>query len=729
MDQKQPIHGTVSSITFQNEDTGYKVFQIYPTDQSSSVTCVGVLPYLSSGETISGLGHWEQHKRFGKQFFVENYTVERPTTEAGILALLSAGFVTNIGPVRAKSIVERFGMDTLEVLDNHPEKLCEISGIGKKSVAKISETWNKNRQIRSLSLFLQEYGVSLATVGRIYKTYGSQSEQIITKNPYALCEDVWGIGFLRSDQIAQQMGFAHDSYKRIRAGLIHVLKDAALSGHSCLSSSEMVTKTVQILGVTEERVQFSLDHAISIQMLVSEDKWVYLPYLFSAEQKVAENILERAKQYAQKPHSVPVLEGLNQWLKGYEQKNNWYGDEVQMRAIHGAITSPLMLLTGGPGTGKTTILQVIVSYFGEKGKKICLAAPTGRAAQRMGSIAGIGAKTIHRLLEYRPGATAETSFARNAFNPLEADIIIVDEVSMIDIVLMASLCAAVRMDATLLLVGDHNQLPSVGPGNVLADLISSEMVHHMHLTTIFRQAVTSRIVTAAHEMVSGKTPVIKNSRSENCFFIEQPDPLQCLETIIDLVVKRLPVSYQVHPVDDIQVLSPMHKGVVGTESINDRLQTVFRDTTVKAQFGQKCFFLGDKVMQVKNNYDKNIFNGDIGKIAKMGDGFIEVAFLDNKIRYDQGELGELTLAYCISIHKSQGSEFSVVIIPVMNQHFIMLQRNLIYTALTRAKQLCVFVGQQQAFRRAVQNNRAMQRNSRLTNQIRRTEISNTQGNP
>lgn len=729
MDQKQPIYGTVSSITFQNEDTGYKVFQIHPADQSPPVTCVGVLPHLSSGEIISGLGHWERHKRFGKQFFVEHYTVERPTTEAGILALLSAGFVANIGPIRAKLLVERFGTETLEVLDNHPERLCEIAGIGKKSVVKISETWNKNRQIRSLSLFLQEYGVSLATIGRIYKTYGLQAEQIITKNPYTLCEDVWGIGFLRSDQIAQKMGFTHDSYKRIRAGLMHVVKEAALDGHCCLLSSEVVAKTVQLLGVAQERVHFSLDHAISIQMLVIEDHWVYLPYLFSAEQKVAENILERIKQYTQKPYTVPVLEDLDQWLKGYEQKNSWYGDEVQVKAIYGAITSPLMLLTGGPGTGKTTILQVIVSYLGEKGKKICLAAPTGRAAQRMGSIAGIGAKTLHRLLEYKPGTTAETSFARNALKPLEADVIIVDEVSMIDIVLMASLCAAVREDATLLLVGDHNQLPSVGPGNVLADLISSEIVHHIHLTTIFRQAVTSRIVTAAHEMVSGKTPVIKNNRSENCFFIEKHDPQQCLETIVDLVVKRLPNSYKVHPVDDIQVLSPMHKGIVGTESINDRLQMVFRASTEKVQFGQKCFFLGDKVMQIKNNYDKNIFNGDIGKIVKIAENFIEVAFLDNQVRYDQGELGELSLAYCISIHKSQGSEFGVVIIPIMNQHFIMLQRNLIYTALTRAKQFCIFVGQKQAFHRAIQNNQATQRNSRLTNQIRRTEISNTQGNP
>ena len=704
-------------MTFHNEDNGFTVLKILFDENPVPVSCVGIIPLISAGEKISVQGHWETHQRFGKQFVVEKYTRKRPTTTDGIITLLSSGIVEHIGPARARQIVDRFGLETLNILDKNPERLTEIPGFGKKIVQKISGKWNNDENLRSLILFLQEYEVSLGTVIKIHKKYGGEAQTKILKNPYILCEDIWGIGFLKADRIAQKMGFAHDSFKRIRSGLLYIMKAAAEEGHSCLPLSEVRQKAVELLEVSEEQVLFSLDHVISVGMLIRDGDCIFLPYLFHAEIAVARNI--RSRLIHVKENERPRFD-ISQWLEEYENRFNWQADPVQRQAVIEAVRQPCIMITGGPGTGKTTIVKVLVAFFREQHKKILLAAPTGRAAQRLKEIAGAKAQTIHRLLEYKlEKGKGGFGFNRNERNPLDAEAVIIDEVSMIDLHLMSMLCVAVKKEAVIIFVGDNNQLPSVGAGNVLSDMIDSKIIPHIHLTTIFRQARRSRIITAAHEIKNGVTPEFDNSRDENCFFLEEPDPKEALEIIIDLVSRRLPTSYHLNPVHDIQVLSPIHKGMLGTENINLRLQKILRSSSKMIQCGQNCFYLGDKVMQIKNNYEKNVFNGDIGVVVDIifETGLI-VDFQGTSITYELAGLDELIPAYCISIHKSQGSEFDAVIIPLITQHYIMLKRNLIYTALTRAKKVCVFVGNRRALQLAVRSNQTSIRYSCLCERLR-----------
>lgn len=690
------------------------VVQFKPDSSDTLYTCVGVMPTIAAGESVCFHGEWETHIRFGKQFSVKNYELIRPSTLEGIELLLGSGLISSIGPVRSRAIIETFGFETLNILDKDPQRLLEVPGIGKKMMEKIAESWQQHSQIRRLMLFLQEYGVSINLAQKIFKTWGEQAQIKISENPYALIDDVWGVGFIKADTIAQKMGFSHDSFKRIRAGMIYVLQDASNEGHSYLPLPELVLKSTELLSVKEELVIFSLDHVLKAGALIKDADCVYLPRFFHAEKYISENLLSR-KSSADNALQEKEIEN---WLISYQKKNNFQADPLQLKAVRQAIESPLFILTGGPGTGKTTILQVIVSYFREKNRLIALAAPTGRAAQRMGSVAGLTAKTIHRLLEFKGGASGK-DFGRNETNPIEAEVIILDEMSMVDIMLMRSFISAVKKDTKLIMVGDYHQLPSVGAGNVLSDLIDSGLIPHIHLKTIFRQAAASRIVTAAHEIISGVAPSFSNSKDDNCFFLYQQDPQDCVNLIVDLVSRRLPVRYQLNPVDDIQVLSPMHKGFLGTQNLNKVLQKELNAQTRCLSRGDNCFFQGDKVMQIRNNYDLGVFNGDIGRVYEINDDQgLCIDFDGNKIQYENRELDELVPAYCISIHKSQGCEFKAVVIPVSTQHFIMLQRNLIYTALTRAKRLCVFVGSSQAMGIAVKNNEALKRYSKLSCRIK-----------
>jgi exodeoxyribonuclease V alpha subunit len=709
------LSGVIIDITFQNEENGYTVLQLQPEREIRPVTCIGTMPTVAKGESVALQGDWETHRRFGTQFTVERYEIIRPTTVEGITQLLGSGLITGIGPARAALIVKRFGATTLDILDKTPERLREVTGIGPKIFEKIKDAWNRQRHIRDLMLFLQEIGVSIGLATRIYKTYGPAAKEKISSDPYSLIDDVWGVGFVKADKIAQSMGFSHDSYKRIRAGICYLLADAAADGHTFLPSAALTPKAAALLGVEETLVVFSLDHAVQAESLISQDGRIYLPHYHAAEKKTAELLAQRLAA-PPAPSRVAERAALDRWIEEYQRKNNWRGDPLQIEAIKAAVEQPLFLLTGGPGTGKTTILQVIVSYFRERRRIVALAAPTGRAAQRMGTLAGLAARTIHRLLEFKGGPNDR--FGRDEKNPLEADVLIIDEMSMIDLLLMRSLLSAVKPQTSLILVGDAHQLPSVGAGNVLADLIASRRIAHVRLATIFRQAASSRIVTAAHEIIAGTVPSFVNGADDNCFFMEQSDPERCVDTIVDLVARRLPARYGFDPLRDIQALAPMHRGPLGTKNLTDRLQRELNHAEKKIMRGGTTFFLGDKVLQMRNNYDLGVFNGDIGIVVDVAEETgMAVDFDGTIVQYDLRDLDELTPAYCMTIHKSQGCEFKAVIIPIVTQHYILLQRNLLYTALTRARTLCVLVGTRAALSIAVRNNQAVSRYSSLAERL------------
>ncbi|MGA2506374.1 MAG: ATP-dependent RecD-like DNA helicase, partial [Chitinispirillaceae bacterium] len=605
---------------------------------------------------------------------------------------------------------------TLDILDKTPDRLTEVRGIGQKTLVKIKETWQRQRHIRDLAIFLQEWGVSVSLAARIYKVYGPTSKERISSDPYSLLDDVWGIGFIKADWIAQKIGFKHDSYKRIRAGIMHALADAAASdGHSFLPADALIERAVQLLNVPKELVVYALDHTITGNQLIREDNRVYLPVYYRAEEKIAEVLREKIDSVTAKRADKNLQNTIERWLADYRHKAGWQADPGQIEAVTTAVSQPMVLLTGGPGTGKTTILQVIVSFFRSNHKVVALGAPTGRAAQRMGTLAGLRAQTIHRLLEFKGG-----SFLRNESNPVEADVLIIDEMSMIDLLLMRSLLVAVKPSTSLIFVGDDNQLPSVGAGNVLADLIASNRIPHVHLTTVFRQAASSRIVTAAHEIMNGTVPVFSNAQTDNCFFIVRDDPVDCVETIIDLVARRLPARYGFDPVSDIQVLSPMHKGPLGTHNLTTALQKELIGGSKKSPPGPTFFSQGDKVLQIRNNYDRGVFNGDIGIVTAIDEeGCVSVNFDGTIVCYDPKDLDELVPAYCMSIHKSQGCEFKAIVVPLVTQHYILLQRNLVYTALTRARELCVFVGTRKALSIAVRNDQAIRRYSFLAERLSR----------
>ncbi|MBD3321448.1 MAG: ATP-dependent RecD-like DNA helicase [Chitinivibrionales bacterium] len=710
------LNGIVTDITFQNEDTGFTVLKLQAETDPSPVVCVGVLPTVAAGSSITARGTWRRHERFGPQFEVESYELVRPTTGKAVYTLLSSGLIANIGPSRAKKIVDRFGVDTIAILDRNPEKLREIPGIGVKILNGIKEAWNSHKSIHDLMLFLQEYGITVNLAAKIYAAYGKKAKEVISLNPFTLIDDIWGVGFKKADAIARKLGYEHDSYKRIRAGLIVCLQNAVTDGHCYLPEKELIHTGASLLDVPEEMTTFSLDHLITSQQVIHENGNIFLPALYRAEKFTAEVVQSRCSSNGSmiKEADTGTFEN---WLKTYYRRTGFAADPKQADAIRGIISNSTFLLTGGPGTGKTTLLQVVVSYLREHNHLVSLAAPTGRAAQRMGSISGLKAQTLHRLLEFRRGKKGAV-FSRNRDNPLLAETVIIDEVSMIDIFLMSSLLQALKPSTRLVLVGDNHQLPSVGPGNVLSDLIASKKIPHVHLSTIFRQAAQSKIVQSAHQIIRGAAPHFANDQNDNCFFIEENDPEKSIRIIVDLVAHRLPKSYSLDPVADIQVLAPMHKGILGTQNLNSELQRVLNTGGERIIRGDRAFSRGDKVMQVRNNYDREVFNGDIGFITGISpDSVLNVDFGNKTATYSVKDLDELVQAYCISIHKSQGCEFKAVVIPCTTRHYIMLKRNLIYTALTRARELCVFVGMKKALAMAIRNNEALSRYSMLARRI------------
>jgi len=710
------LQGTIVGITFRNEDSGFTIIRFKPEGKTSPCVCVGVITTVAPGQTLRITGDWEEHKRFGPQFSIKNYEIIRPATIEGIEAMLGSGLISNIGAVRAHEIIKKFGLQTIDILDNSPERLIEVPGIGKKNCEKIRETWQQQSHIRDIMLFLQECAISVNLAHKIYKAYGKNAREYISRDPYCLIDDIWGIGFTKADAVAQKLGFVHDSFKRIRAGLLHTMYEANAEGHTYLPKGDLTSTASELLEVKEEQVVFTLDHCIKEMIFTDDEGKIFLPHFLEAEKTVAEILSARAAP-GNKVNIKYETGKIDAWMDSYCKKTGWTADPKQLEAVKILCSNSILLLTGGPGTGKTTTLQIIVSFFGEHKINIALAAPTGRAAQRMGSIAGIKASTIHRLLEFRPGK-GKFNFARNTENPIDADMVIIDEISMVDIMLMRSLVCAIRPNAVILMVGDRNQLPSVGPGNVLADMIGSKRIPHLELTTIFRQASQSRIVTVAHEIINGVIPQFSNEKNGNCFFIREENPEHCLATVIELVKTRLPNSYGFNPVTDIQILSPMHRGTLGTQNINRNIQAAINSGGKRIMRGEIEFCICDRVMQIRNNYDLGVFNGDIGYIYDCTDnGEVIVDFDGQRIMYDRKNLDELVHAYCISIHKSQGCEFRAVIVIMMTQHFVLLQRNLLYTAITRARELCILIGMPKAFAIAVNNNEAFHRYSNLSMRI------------
>ena len=706
----------VERITYQNEQNGYSVIKCRAKGYSELVTVVGAMPEVHVGAVLSLTGEWKMDSKYGRQFSIESFEETLPATVLGIEKYLGSGLVKGIGPKFANRIVQEFGSDTLQVIEDEPDRLLQVPGIGRVRVEKIKQSWQEQKEIKNIMLFLQSHNVSTSHATRIYKTYGNESIKVVQENPYRLADDIWGIGFRTADTIAEKMGFGHGQYPRLRSGILYALNKLSEEGH-CYSTREQLLKTgKELLEVEENLLSDAMEEMIRNEDLRTEPLpeeeglAIYLPVFYFAEIGTA----RRLSEIFHAPRSIQVeTEGLAQRIA---QSTGMQYDEVQMRAIEAAAESKLLILTGGPGTGKTTTTLGIIKAFQTANANIVLAAPTGRAAKRMSEATGMEAKTIHRLLEVKP----PEGYQRNADNPLEGDVLILDECSMIDLMLMYNLLKAVPDKMTVIFVGDVDQLPSVGAGNVLRDLIESEMFPVVRLTKIFRQAQTSRIIMNAHRINQGKSPDLSNGRDTDFFFVEQEDPEAAAQTVVDLVQRRLPKHYRTTP-ENIQVLTPMQRGVVGATNLNQILQQAVNPNGFGLRRGGVEYRRGDKVMQIRNNYEKEVFNGDIGVVQEVNpeDRELSVQFDDRLVIYDVAELDELVLAYATTIHKSQGSEYPIVVMPVLMTHYVMLQRNLIYTGVTRAKKALVLVSSKKALALAIRNVTVDKRNTMLKERLRK----------
>lgn len=699
----------VEHITYQNQENGYSVMRVKVKDYADLVTLVGNLLDVPVGAVLLCDGVWKMDKRYGRQFVCETWEEVMPATVYGIEKYLGSGLVKGIGPKFAHLIVERFGTETIDIIEEDIERLYEVPGIGKKRVEKIRESWEKQKDIKNVMLFLQQYGVSTAYAAKIYRQYGKESIDQVKENPYRLADDIWGIGFKTADGIAGKMGYGKNDLRRCRSGIQYTLNELADEGHVYAVEEQLIEAAGKLLEADREPIVQAMAGMIASEDLIREQEAIYLPPFYHSERGTARRLLALMTS-----RSSALFEG-NIDIQAIEKATGVGYDDVQVAAIRQAVRSRVMVLTGGPGTGKTTTTQGIIAAYRAAGLRVLLAAPTGRASKRMSEATGMEAKTIHRLLEFNP----QDGYKRNDDNPLEGDVLIVDECSMIDIILMYNLMKAIPVQMRLILVGDIDQLPSVGAGNVLRDIIDSGQVPVIRLTRIFRQAQSSRIVMSAHAINQGRYPDTSNGKDTDFFFIRKDDPEQVAEEIVKLVKHRLPKAYN-QPLSNIQVLTPMQRSVVGAGNLNMLLQQTLNTSTLGISRGGINYRLGDRVMQIRNNYDKNVFNGDIGIIEKvnMEDRTLCIRFDGSLVEYEASELDEVTLAYATTIHKSQGSEYPIVVIPVLMTHFVMLQRNLIYTGITRAKKICVLIGQPKALAYAIRNLTVNKRNTRLKERLR-----------
>lgn len=698
----------IERITFQNPENGYSVMKVKVKGYNDLVTLVGNLLEVPVGSVLLCEGDWKVDKRFGSQFVCQSWEEVMPATAYGIEKYLGSGLVKGIGPKFAQLIVKQFGLDTIEVIETDIQRLYEVPGIGKKRVEKIRESWEKQKDIKNVMLFLQGYGVSTAYAAKIYRQYGKESIDKVKENPYRLADDIWGIGFKTADGIANKMGYEKNDIRRCQSGIIYTLNQLANEGHVFAEEEQLVKAALNLLEAEEEPIRAALTNMIQTEEVKMEEEAIYLPPFYFAEVGTANRLLALVEGQEKELFIRPMD------LQALSKETGIEYDEVQLQAIEEAIRSKVMVLTGGPGTGKTTTTQGVIAALKHMGMRILLAAPTGRAAKRMSEATGMEAKTIHRLLEFNP----KDGYKRNDENPLEGDALIVDECSMIDIVLMNCLMKAVPCSMRVVFVGDIDQLPSVGAGNVLRNLIDSKKIPVIRLTRIFRQAQTSRIVMSAHAINQGRFPDISNGKETDFFFIQQEDAEKAAEDIVNLVKNRLPKAYS-QKTSQIQVLTPMQRGVVGAANLNMALQNALNPSPTALNRGGYSFRQGDRVMQLRNNYDKEVFNGDLGYIESVDteERTLMVNFEDRLVEYEASELDELILAYATTIHKSQGSEYPIVVMPVLMTHYVMLQRNLIYTGITRAKKICVLIGSKKALSFAIRNMSVLKRNSKLKERL------------
>ena len=713
------LTGQIERITYSNEENGFTIARVKVPGRRDLVTVVGNLMFPMPGEIIKMQGEWTTHSKYGEQFKLVSYKTSVPATVYGIQKYLGSGLINGIGPVMAGRIVKEFGKHSLDIIENEIEKLAQVDGIGKKRIEMIRTAWDEQREIRDVMLFLQTHGVSSGYATKIFRQYGNQSIDVVQENPYRLAADIFGIGFVTADGIAEKLGFSKDSTLRAEAGIQYVLHQMADEGNVYYPYELLLEKCREILQIDREVIAKALGSIVVDKKIIIEDlndkieefrennKAVYLEKYYVCETGIAFRLktligaprsfrdidLERAVEWAQKQLSITLA-------------------EKQLEALRCSVENKVVVITGGPGTGKTTIINAVIKIFSRLKLKIMLAAPTGRAAKRMSETTGYEARTIHRLLEF---SFQKGGFQRNEKKQLDCDLLIIDETSMIDTILMYHLLKAIPPRATLILVGDVNQLPSVGAGYILNDIIESGSVPVVELNEIFRQAKGSRIIVNAHKINSGIIPYFKapvpSGSTNDFYFIQQEDPEKVLEIILELTRDRIPRRFNFDPVDDIQVLTPMHKGVVGAGNLNDKLQEALNPGENIIIRGDRGFRVNDKVMQIRNNYDKEIFNGDIGKITKIiaDEQAVVISFDGREVVYEFAELDEIVLAYAVSVHKSQGSEYSAVIIPILIQHYMLLQRNLIYTAVTRGKNLVVMVGTKQALAIGINNNKTQKR--------------------
>ena len=731
------ISGTVERVIFHNEENGYTVLRLMPASVNSgggdggltrprdSVSCVGHMVNPQAGVQMKLGGRWVNNTRFGRQIEFSHAEEMLPATSEGIRLYLSSGLIKGVGEEMASRIVKAFGTDTIRVLDEEPERLLKVRGVGQKSLERIRASWSEHRGIRDLLLFLQPHGITPAYAVRIYRAYGADALGIVRENPYRLAMDIHGIGFVTADAAARKLGFEHDHPLRIQAGTLYVLQKATDDGNVYLPQTALMEAVCAQLGVDEDLVSDALAALEADERIVREDMdmpgpdgtqpetGVYLRRYFHCESKTAFYL----QRLMRSPKSIR-FENPDALVDKVVGELNISLAPEQLEAVRTSARSKVMVLTGGPGTGKTTIINAIIWLFAEVRARILLAAPTGRAAKRMAETSGRESRTIHRLLEYSP---KEDGFARNEDSPLACGLLVVDEASMMDTLLFYHLLKAVPLGATLVLVGDVHQLPSVGPGNVLADIIASGVVPVVELTEIFRQSAESEIICNAHLINRGEVPSLESSkdRLSDFYFIHQNDPEKAADLMVDLVRNHIPRRFGLDPVDDIQVLTPMHKGAVGAGHMNTRLQEALNPNGLEVRRGERAFRLHDKVMQIRNNYDKDVFNGDMGRISflDLADRTLSVTFDERVVPYEFDELDELAPAYAISIHKSQGSEYPAVVIPIMMQHYVLLQRNLIYTGATRGKKLVILVGESRALHMAVKNNKTRKRYTRLAERL------------